>query len=145
MKHALTTALGLLLAGTIPAASLAHDGEDNAGESFVLGEIEAEDMFEESQLLTSISTLYEVVLTVLDFEMKVIGRARYGADVRGAEQFAALSVEIKMFRIRSTWSMWDGFGERDRSQTSGDLRSREAHSVSKNEPKRPQFERARAL
>jgi len=39
----------------------------------------------------------------------------------------------------------DGSGERDHSQTSGDLRSREAHSVSKNEPKRPQFERARRV
>ena len=56
-----------------------------------------------------------------------------------------LSVEIKMFRIRSTWSMWDEFGERDRSQTSRDLGSREAHSVSRNEPERPRFERARAL
>jgi len=41
-------------------------------------------------LLLGISTLYEVVLTVLDFEMKIIGRARYGADVAGAEEFAAL-------------------------------------------------------
>ena len=41
-------------------------------------------------LLLGISTLYEVVLTVLDFEMKIIGRARYGADARGAEEFARL-------------------------------------------------------
>ncbi|KAJ1451713.1 hypothetical protein M885DRAFT_529150 [Pelagophyceae sp. CCMP2097] len=41
-------------------------------------------------LLLVISTLYEVVLTVLDFEMKVIGRARYAADREGAEQFARL-------------------------------------------------------
>lgn len=40
--------------------------------------------------LLVISTLYEVVLTVLDFEMKIIGRARYGQDTRGAEEFAAL-------------------------------------------------------
>lgn len=40
--------------------------------------------------LLVISTLYEVVLTVLDFEMKIIGRARYSTDTRGAEQFAAL-------------------------------------------------------
>ena len=40
--------------------------------------------------LLLISTLYEVVLTVLDFEMKVVGRARYGLDVRGAEDFARL-------------------------------------------------------
>lgn len=41
-------------------------------------------------LILGISCLYEVVLTVLDYEMKVIGRARYGADVRAAEQFATL-------------------------------------------------------
>ena len=41
-------------------------------------------------LLLLISTLYEVVLTVLDFEMKIIGRARYGQDTRGAEEFARL-------------------------------------------------------
>lgn len=40
--------------------------------------------------LLVISTLYEVVLTVLDFEMKIIGRARYGTDTRGAEEFAGL-------------------------------------------------------
>mmetsp|Transcript_8983 Transcript_8983/g.28516 ORF Transcript_8983/g.28516 Transcript_8983/m.28516 type:complete len:546 (+) Transcript_8983:43-1680(+) len=40
--------------------------------------------------LLAISTLYEVVLTVLDFEMKIIGRARYGTDTRGAEEFAGL-------------------------------------------------------
>ncbi|KAJ8609887.1 hypothetical protein CTAYLR_007500 [Chrysophaeum taylorii] len=40
--------------------------------------------------LLVISTLYEVVLTVLDFEMKIIGRARYDTDERGAEEFAAL-------------------------------------------------------
>ena len=58
---------------------------------------------------------------------------------------AAHSVETKMFRIRSTWSNSNGFGERDRSQTSGDLRRRDEHSVSKNEPKRPHFERARRV
>jgi len=41
-------------------------------------------------LLLMISTLYEVVLTVLDFEMKVVGRARFGGDTRGAEEFARL-------------------------------------------------------
>jgi AAA family ATP:ADP antiporter len=40
--------------------------------------------------LLMISTLYEIVLTVLDFEMKIVGRARYGADGRGAEEFARL-------------------------------------------------------
>uniref|UniRef100_A0A7S3JRE1 ADP,ATP carrier protein n=1 Tax=Aureoumbra lagunensis TaxID=44058 RepID=A0A7S3JRE1_9STRA len=40
--------------------------------------------------LLAISTLYEVILTVLDFEMKIIGRARYSTDERGAEQFAEL-------------------------------------------------------
>jgi len=64
---------------------------------------------------------------------------------RDRNQLERTSVEIKMFRIRSRWSIWDEFGERDHSQTSGDLRSREAHSVSRNEPKRPHFERARAL
>ena len=32
--------------------------------------------------LLMISTLYEIVLTVLDFEMKIVGRARYGAEAR---------------------------------------------------------------
>ena len=41
-------------------------------------------------LLLMISTLYEVVLTVLDFEMKIVGRARFGGDTRGAEEFARL-------------------------------------------------------
>jgi AAA family ATP:ADP antiporter len=40
--------------------------------------------------LLMISTLYEIVLTVLDFEMKIIGRAQYGSDARGAEEFARL-------------------------------------------------------
>ena len=48
-------------------------------------------------------------------------------------------VEIKMFRIRSTWSILNGCGERDHSQNSGDLGSRDEHSVSRNEPKRPRF------
>jgi len=34
-------------------------------------------------------------------------RERLRADAVG------ISVEIKMFRIRSTWSIWDGSGERD--------------------------------
>jgi len=63
-------------------------------------------------------------------------------DARELRDDVASGVEI---RIRSTWSIWDEFGERDRSQTSRDLGSREAHSVARNEPKRPRFERARAL
>ena len=58
---------------------------------------------------------------------------------------ARVSVEIKMFRIRSTWSIVNGCGERDHSQTSGDLRRRHGHSVSRNEWKRPRFERARRV
>mmetsp|Transcript_17082 Transcript_17082/g.22154 ORF Transcript_17082/g.22154 Transcript_17082/m.22154 type:complete len:484 (-) Transcript_17082:182-1633(-) len=42
------------------------------------------------QLVFGIGCLYEVVLTVLDYEMKVIGRARFGADQEGAVQFAKL-------------------------------------------------------
>ena len=52
------------------------------------------------------------------------------------------SVEIKMFRIRSTWSNSNGFGERDRL----DLEiSRRDDRRSKNEPKRPCFERDRRV
>ena len=40
--------------------------------------------------LLMISTLYAIVLTVLDFEMKIVGRARYGADGRGAEVAVAI-------------------------------------------------------
>ena len=47
--------------------------------------------------LLVISTLYEVVLTVLDFEMKIMGRARYGTDTRGAEEFAALMGNFGQF------------------------------------------------
>jgi len=55
---------------------------------------------------------------------------------------AAISVEIKMFRIRSTWSIWDEFGERYHPDL--EISRRDDHR-SKNEPKRPHFERARAL
>ena len=42
-------------------------------------------------LIFGISCLYEVVLTVLDYEMKIIGRARYDASsAEAAGQFAAL-------------------------------------------------------
>ena len=55
---------------------------------------------------------------------------------------AVTSVEIKMFRIRSTWSNSNGFGERDRL----DLEiSRRDDRRSKNEPKRPCFERDRRV
>eukprot|EP00635_Sarcinochrysidales_sp_CCMP3193_P011699 CAMPEP_0118889864 /NCGR_PEP_ID=MMETSP1166-20130328/589_1 /TAXON_ID=1104430 /ORGANISM="Chrysoreinhardia sp, Strain CCMP3193" /LENGTH=623 /DNA_ID=CAMNT_0006828461 /DNA_START=135 /DNA_END=2006 /DNA_ORIENTATION=+ len=47
--------------------------------------------------LLVISTLYEVVLTVLDFEMKITGRARYGTDTRGAEEFAGLMGNFGQF------------------------------------------------
>ena len=47
--------------------------------------------------LLAISTLYEVVLTVLDFEMKIMGRARYGSDTRGAEEFAGLMGNFGQF------------------------------------------------
>ena len=53
-----------------------------------------------------------------------------------------ISVEIKMFRIRSTWSNSNGFGERDRPDL--EISSRDDHR-SKNEPKRPHFERARRV
>ena len=52
------------------------------------------------------------------------------------------SVEIKMFRKRSTWSIWDEFGERDHPDL--EISSRDDHR-SKNEPKRPHFERARRV
>jgi len=59
----------------------------------------------------------------------------------------AVGEEIKMFPgdVRTMVHSGNGCGERDHSQTSGDLRSREAHSVSRNEPKRPRFERARRV
>ena len=46
--------------------------------------------YEYTVLLFGLSCLYEVVLTVLDYEMKVIGRARYGEGSGAANQFAAL-------------------------------------------------------
>ena len=52
------------------------------------------------------------------------------------------SVEIKMFRIRSTWSNVNRRGERD--QPDLDISSRDEHR-SKNERKRPRFERARRV
>jgi len=42
------------------------------------------------RLVLGISCLYEVVLTFLDYEMKVIGRARYGLGPKAAEHFATL-------------------------------------------------------
>ena len=54
----------------------------------------------------------------------------------------AISVEIKMFRIRSTWSNSNGFGERD--QPDLEISRRDEHR-SKNEPKRPRFERDRRV
>ena len=62
--------------------------------------------------------------------------------VAASGEGVALSVEIKMFRIRSTWSNSNGFGERDRP----DLEiSRRDDRRSKNEPKRPCFERDRRV
>ena len=52
------------------------------------------------------------------------------------------SVEIKMFRIRSTWSNRNEFGESDRPDL--EISCRDDHR-SKNEPKRPRFERARRV
>ena len=52
---------------------------------------------------------------------------------------AAASVEIKMFRIRSPWSNSNGFGERDRPQTSGDLRRGDEHSVSTERAEKTSF------
>jgi len=46
--------------------------------------------YEYTVLLFGLSCLYEVVITVLDYEMKVIGRARYGEGVAAANRFAAL-------------------------------------------------------
>ena len=46
--------------------------------------------YEYMTLLFGLSCLYEVVLTVLDYEMKVIGRARYGDSASAANDFAAL-------------------------------------------------------
>ena len=74
------------------------------------------------------------------------GETTYARDLVLEDDVTAWSsVEIKMFRIRSTRSNSNGFGERDRSQTSGDLGRRDEHSVSRNEPKRPRFERARRV
>ena len=55
---------------------------------------------------------------------------------------AVTSVEIKMFRIRSTWSNSNGLGERDRPDL--EIWCRDDHR-SKNEPKRPRFERDRRI
>ena len=48
-------------------------------------------------------------------------------------------VEIKMFRIRSAWSIGNGCGERDRPQTSRDLGSRDEHSVSTERAEKTSF------
>ena len=85
------------------------------------------------------------------FDATTVGRARAGARrpltallaAAVADEDAVLSsVEIKMSRIRSTWSNSNGFGERDRP----DLEiSRRDDRRSKNEPKRPCFERDRRV
>ena len=50
--------------------------------------------------------------------------------------------ETKIFRIRSTWSIVNGSAASDRSDL--EISSRDDHR-SKNEPKRPRFERARRV
>ena len=59
-----------------------------------------------------------------------------------ASAIVALCVKNKIFMIRSTWPMVNGSEKGDRSDF--EISSRDDHR-SKNEPKRPRIERARAL
>jgi ATP:ADP antiporter, AAA family len=59
--------------------------------------------YEYMLLIFGISCLYEVVLTVLDYEMKIIGRARFDSESpEAAGQFAALMGHFGQVRVRTT-------------------------------------------